>query len=146
MREKRKRPKRRTNGADAGVLGPKLLRRTEKTSVILGVVLAIPAATYWGVGAGAGWLAGIAWSLINLRFIASITEKVFAQSEREHKKIVLAVAIKFPVLYLVGFLLLRSEFIPALWLIAGFTWPFFVLFMKGAGRAYLQLDQTSSDD
>jgi hypothetical protein len=52
------------------------------------------------------------------------------------------VFIKFPVLYGVGFLLLWNGYLSVAGLVAGFTWPFFVLLMKGLGRYYLKLDET----
>ena len=90
-------------------------------------------------------MAGIIWSLVNIRFIAAIVKSVLTVEQRDTNRILLAMAIKFPVLYVAGFLLLRSEHFSVIWLVAGFTWPFFVLFMKGAGRAYLKLDQTDSE-
>ena len=50
--------------------------------------------------------------------------------------------IKFPVLYGAGFLLLWNGYLSVIGLVAGFTWPFFVLTMKGLGRYYLKLDET----
>ena len=136
------------DGAAAATRGPQidLLRRLQKTSLIVGVILSIPFATYWGIGAGSAWVTGIAWSLINIKFITTIIENVLTLGERDTRKIVLAMVLKFPVLYVVGYILLRNDFFPVIWLVAGFTWPFFVLFMKGAGRAYLKLDQTGPDN
>lgn len=118
-----------------------LLRRVRRTSIVLGVVTGIPLATYFGLMAGAAWLCGIAWSLVNLAMIASVMRRVLAE-ERDTGAIVLALAIKFPVLYAAGLALLALAHLPAAWLVAGFTWPLFVAVMKAAGRAYLGLDET----
>jgi hypothetical protein len=53
------------------------------------------------------------------------------------------VFVKFPVLYVAGFLLLWNGYLSVAGLVAGFTWPFFVLLMKGLGRYYMKLDETT---
>ena len=118
-----------------------LLRRVRKTSILLGTIAGIPLTTYFGLMAGAAWLGGIAWSLVNLAMIASLMKRVLSD-ERDKAAIVKALLVKFPVLYAAGFALLALLHLPAAWLVAGFTWPLFVAVMKAAGRAYLGLDET----
>jgi len=118
-----------------------LLSRVRKTSLVLGIVVGIPLTFYFGLMAGAAWLAGMVWSLINLALIAAVVKRVLAD-ERDKTAIVIALAIKFPVLYAAGLALLAVLHLPAAWLVAGFTWPLFVAVMKAAGRAYLGLDET----
>ena len=118
-----------------------LLRRVRNTSVVLGVVVGIPFTHYFGLMPGAAWLAGLGWSLVNLAMIASVMKRVLAD-QRDKRAIVLALAVKFPVLYGAGLLLLAVLHLPVAWLVAGFTWPLFVAVMKAAGRAYLGLDDT----
>jgi len=119
-----------------------LLGRVRKSSIIAGVFFAIPFATYFGLQASVGWLAGIGWSLLNLHFITSLTQNVLTVENRDIRRILIGLAIKFPVLYLTGFLLLRNQNFPVIWLMAGFTWPFFVLVLKAFGRAYLGMDNS----
>jgi hypothetical protein len=119
-----------------------LLIRVRRTSIWIGVPLAVIIATYWGFSVGGGWIAGIAWSLVNLYFIGSLIQKVVTTGDRSVQSIVISVFIKFPVLYGVGFLLLWNGYLSVAGLVAGFTWPFFVLLMKGLGRYYLKLDET----
>jgi hypothetical protein len=121
-----------------------LLRRVHRTSVWLGLLLAVPLAFYFGAGAGAAWVLGIAWSLVNLRMIASIVRGVLTLESRPWKRLVLALVVKFPLLYAAGFVLLRSRHLSAAWLVAGFAWPFFVAVMKAGGRAVLNLDGTKA--
>ena len=116
-----------------------LLRRVRKTSIVLGIVTGIPLTTYFGLMAGAAWVAGIAWSLVNLVMTAALVQRVLSD-QRDKRTIVSALAVKFPVLYGAGLVLLAVLHLPAAWLVAGFTWPLFVAVMKAAGRAYLHLD------
>jgi hypothetical protein len=122
-----------------------LLSRVRKTSLVLGVVVGIPLTTYYGLMAGAAWVAGIVWSLVNLGMMGALIKRVLAD-ERDKSAIVLALAIKFPVLYAAGLVLLAVLHLPAAWLVAGFTWPLFVAVMKAGGRAYLGLDDTRASN
>jgi len=118
------------------------LSRVRKTTIIIGIPLAIVISFYWGLSVGGGWVAGIVWSLVNLHFIGSLIKKVITAGDRNVPGIVITMFIKFPVLYAAGFLLLWNGYLSVTGLVAGFTWPFFVLFMKGLGRYYLKLDET----
>ncbi len=132
-----------TNAAWSAV-DPDLLHRVRKTSIILGLVLAAPFATYCGLMAAAGWIVGIAWSLVNLGMIAAIVRRVLADGPRDKTAIAVALGIKFPLLYGVGLVCLALLHLPAGWLVAGFTWPLFVAVMKAAGRLYLGLDESAA--
>ena len=119
-----------------------LLGRARKTSLIVGLVMAAPVGTYFGLLAMAAWTAGIAWSLANLAVIGSVMRAVVTPKKRDVHAIYLALAVKFPVLYAIAVALLAVLKLPALWWMAGFTWPFAVMILKSAGRAYLRLDET----
>ena len=118
-----------------------LLKRVRKTAIWFGVPLTVVITTYWGFEVGGGWAAGIAWSLVNLYFVGALVKKVITTGDRNVAGIVVAVFIKFPVLYAAGFFLLWNGHLSVAGLVAGFTWPFFVLMMKGLGRYYLKLDE-----
>jgi hypothetical protein len=117
-----------------------LLRRVRSASIVFGAVLAIPLSFYFGWASGLSWVAGIAWSLVNLTFITSLVKNVITLEDRSILRIALALAVKFPVLYIAGWLMLRQG-LPPLWIVAGFTWPFFVLVLKAGGRAYMKMDE-----
>jgi hypothetical protein len=119
------------------------LRRVRKSAIVFGLVLAVPLATKFGLAAAGGWIAGGAWSIVNLAAISSVMRKVLTMEPRDRGAIAKALAIKFPVLYAIGFALLAAG-LPAMWLLAGFAWPLFVAVLKAAGRSYLRLDDTTS--
>lgn len=122
-----------------------LLRRVRNTSIMIGAPLALVLSTYWGLSVGGGWAAGIAWSLVNLYFVGSLIKKVVTTGDRNVPGIVFTMFIKFPVLYALGFFLLWNGHLSIAGLVAGFTWPFFVLMMKGMGRYYLKLDEAKRE-
>ncbi len=117
-----------------------VLNRVRKTTIIIGIPLAIVITFYWGLPVGGGWAAGIAWSLINLYFIGSLVKKVVTTGKPNVSGAVIVMLIKFPVLYAAGLFLLWNGRLAVAGLVAGFSWPFFVLLMKALGRHYLKLD------
>jgi hypothetical protein len=119
-----------------------LLRRVRKTSVILGLVMAVPLAFYVGWMQATAFVAGTAWSLANLAAIHSIVSRVLTNESRDKRAIIVAMGIKFPVLYAAGFAMLVLLKLPVMWWMAGFGWPFFVAVLKSLGRIYLRLDET----
>jgi len=120
-----------------------LLRRAQRTSLIFGLGVGVMFAFYFGLMPASAWMAGIVWSLINLAAIRSLVRNVVTTEGRNYHAIITALALKFPVLYATVVVLLVVLKVPALWWIAGFTWPFFVVLMKSAGRIYLHLDETA---
>jgi len=124
-----------------GTMDAAFLRRVRKMSVILGAASAVLIAFYFGAMPALGWTAGIAWSLLNLAAVASLVRKVVTTDGRDIAAIVVTMTVKFPVLYAIAIVMLAVLKLPAMWWIAGFSWPFFVLLMKSAGRVYLHLDE-----
>lgn len=120
-----------------------LLRRVRRTSIVLGLVMAVPLAFYIGWLQSTAWIAGIAWSLANLAIIRSIVARVLMDGPRDKRALALAMAVKFPVLYGTLAVMLAVLGLPVMWWMAGFIWPFFVAVMKSLGRMYLRLDETS---
>ena len=116
------------------------LRRVRKSSIVLGLILAIPLAMSFGWKGSLAWIAGGAWSLANLAAIASIVRRVLTLEPRDRAEIAKMLAIKFPVLYAIGFGFLALG-LPTPWLLAGFAWPFAVAVLKAAGRSYLHMDE-----
>jgi hypothetical protein len=122
-------------------MGFEFLARVRKTSIILGLIVAPVLAIYFGPGFGGAWLAGIAWSLVNLHVLSELMKLIVTKQARSSTKIGIIMAAKFPLLYAAGFLLLKSGFFPVIGLLAGFLWPLFVTTMKALGRAFLRLDE-----
>jgi hypothetical protein len=121
-------------------VGFEFLKRVRKTTVLTSLFLFIPVAAYLGVAAGVSWLAGCAWTLVNLVAIGWLVETLCARGEARRMRLVLIALVKVPVLYAVGFLLLRSNYLPLFPMLAGFLWPLLVIMLKILGRALLRMD------
>lgn len=122
---------------DGGFLG-----RVRKSSIVFGVVLAAPLATSFGWMAAAAWIAGGAWSLANLAATAAVVRRVLTLEPRDRGAIAKALAVKFPLLYAIGWGILMSG-LPPTWSLAGFAWPLVVAVLKAVGRSVLRLDDTA---
>jgi hypothetical protein len=120
------------------------LGRVRKASIITGIFLTPVLMTYLGISFGAAWIAGITWSLINLHFISGLMKNILTKRKRNNARIALLMAAKFPLLYSVGYLLLKSSVFSVLGLVAGFVWPFLVISMKALGRAFAHFDEIGS--
>lgn len=124
-------------------MGLDFLKRVRKTATVSGSVLAALVAVYAGAEAGLAFAAGAAWSLLNLLVIEMLVRHLVADGDRRRLRrlrIAGVAMIKIPVLYALGFLLVRSELLPVTGLLAGFIWPLAVIVMKALGRLVLRLD------
>ncbi len=132
----------RPNRAVWSAIDGDFLRRVRRSSIAFGLVLAVPLATTFGLGAAGAWIIGGAWSLFNLAAIASVIRHVLTLEPRDRRSIVKSLVVKFPVLYAIGLGILASG-LPAMWALAGFAWPLLVAVLKAAGRSYLRLDEAA---
>jgi hypothetical protein len=96
---------------------------------------------YYDFKFGAGILSGAIWGCLNLIFLTHLITEVFTPAQEVRKgKIILIALIKFPLLYLFGFGLLKINYFPPISLLSGFTLIFLVMFLKALGRWILSLD------
>ncbi|MEE9269523.1 MAG: hypothetical protein V3V49_04610 [Candidatus Krumholzibacteria bacterium] len=120
-------------------MGLEFLQRVRRTAVITGLILFPFITLYLGLAAGVAWVLGVAWSLVNIYFIGLLVRFTYVDGKKQRLRPALGLLVKVPVLYFVGFLLLRSS-LPDLGLLAGFTWPLSVIALKSAARLILKLD------
>ena len=124
-------------------MGLEFLQRVRRTAVITGLILFPVITLYLGLAAGAAWVLGVAWSLVNIYFIGLLVRFTYVDGKKQRMRAVLILLVKVPVLYLIGFLLLRSS-LPELGLLAGFMWPLAVIALKSAARLVLGLDDQNN--
>lgn len=123
------------------LMGYEFLARVRKSSIIFSLILFPVLSTYLGIEFGAGWLIGVAWSLLNMYAITGLIKSIFVPAGKSYLRIGLVFMAKFPVLYVAGFVALVCGYFPVTALLAGFIWPFFVMSMKALGRVYLKMDE-----
>ena len=119
-------------------MGLEFLARVRRTAFGAALFVSVYAAVYSGLGAGIGLAAGAMWSLLQMwlleKIVLGLTSPDVADQHRLRRT--------WPVLAAhlgmlgVGALLLFK--LPAIWLAAGFTLPFAIIFLKAVSRQLLE--------
>lgn len=123
-------------------MGIEFIHRVIKTSLVLAVLILLFVTVYYEFKFAAGILAGCVWGCLNLFFLTQLVTEIFSPGKEVRKgKVVLIAVVKFPLLYAVGYLLLKTSFFPPLSLICGFTLIFLVIFLKALGRWALSMEK-----
>jgi hypothetical protein len=127
-------------------MGPEFIHRVIKTSLVVAVLGFLFVTVYYNFRFGAGILVGAIWGCLNLYFLTNLITEIFSPGKEIRKgKVILIVLVKFPLLYLVGYVLLIIKingvrYFPPLSLVSGFTLIFLVMFLKALGRWVLSLE------
>ena len=98
------------------------------TGLTLALIVALGAIFMGQWKWAAGILAGACWIFINLFFLFQLLEiGMTARVPRKKDKILLISILKFPVLYIAGFFILKSRFFPTTSILLGLTLFMFAL-------------------
>jgi hypothetical protein len=128
-------------------MGPEFIHRVIKTSLIVAVLGFLFVTVYYNFRFGAGILVGAMWGSLNLYFLTSLITEIFSPGKEVRKgKVILIVLVKFPLLYLIGYVLLIIKYFPAISLVSGFTLIFLVMFLKALGRWVLSLETSKKPE
>jgi len=128
-------------------MGPEFIHRVIKTSLVVAVLGFLFVTVYYNFRFGAGILAGAIWGCLNLYFLTNLITEIFSPDKEVRKgKVILIVLVKFPLLYLVGYVLLIIKYFPAVSLVSGFTLIFVVMFLKALGRWVLSLETSKKSE
>jgi hypothetical protein len=123
-------------------MGPEFINRVIRTSLVVSALGFLFVTVYYNFKFkfGAGILVGTIWGCVNLYFLTSLITEIFSPGKEVRKgKVLLIALVKFPLLYLVGYVLLIIKFFPPISLVLGFTLIFLVMFLKALGRWMLSL-------
>jgi hypothetical protein len=128
-------------------MGPEFIHRVIKTSLVVSALAFLFVTVYHNFRFGAGILVGTIWGCANLYFLTNLITEIFSPGRDVRKgKVILIVLVKFPLLYLVGYVLLMIKYFPALSLVSGFTLTFLVMFLKALGRWVLSLETSKKSE
>jgi hypothetical protein len=121
-------------------MGLEFITRIIKTTAVVSLVASLCISYYFDWRFGLGFLIGSTWSLVNFFFIRSLIKEVL--SPEGLRKTITAVLglLKFPLLYVAGYYLIKAEVFPIYSLMAGFSLVFVVIVLKVLGRLILGLD------
>jgi hypothetical protein len=122
-------------------VGLEFLERVRKTSIATGCLIALAVWLRWGPAHAAAFVAGFAWSLVNIHVIRLLVGLALDHAKSRKLRIAAVLALKVPVLYGAGYLLLAAVELPIAGVLGGFTWPLIVIVLKALGRIVLGLDR-----
>jgi hypothetical protein len=133
-------------------MGPEFIHRVIKTSLVVAVLGFLFVTVYYSFRFGAGLLIGAIWGSLNLYFLTNLITEIFSPGKEVRKgRVILIVLVKFPLLYLIGYVLLIIKingvrYFPPLSLVSGFTLIFLVMFLKALGRWVLSLETSKKPE
>ena len=115
-------------------MGIEFIHRVIKSSLILAALIFLLVTFYHKFNYAAGILVGCGWGCLNLYFLTNLITQATTPRGINKKRIVLLVLVKFPLLYVSGYILLRVKYFPVTSLLVGFTLMFVVILLKALGR------------
>lgn len=111
-------------------MGLDFINRVAKTSIILALIQLPFVTIYVGWQMALAILLGCAWGAANLILIKFIIVGVLSTERKNKTNILILGAIKFPLLYGIGYILIKVDYFPIIGLVIGFTVIFVVAFLK----------------
>ena len=114
------------------------INRVIKSTLVLGALIFIFGSVYFNWVYSVGIFAGTIWGSANLWFIRQFIINYITPGERDTKKLALLAVIKFPVLYIAGFLALWLGWFPVASFVIGFSLIFAVILLKALGRLIVE--------
>ncbi len=121
-------------------MGLEFIGRTLRTFGVVLLIFLPFGFYYFGASATVAILSGGVWGMINLMFLTGLVQALVRPGGALVERAIVIGVIKFPLLYLTAYALLKVPmFEPAL-LLAGFSGLFVIMFLKSLGRIMLGLD------
>jgi hypothetical protein len=115
------------------------ITRSLRMSVALAAFAFLFTSVYVDVSWGLGVLLGALWGTANLYLIKFIIEQLVSPNRTLSTGVILIAIVKFPLLYVLGYLIISRPWYDPLAPLLGFLIPFAVIVLKAAGRMLLGL-------
>ncbi len=119
------------------------ITRVIKTTAVVTILIALFVASYYNISFAFGLVIGSILNIINFWFIKALVTTWLSTKPAQLVKVALLVFVKFPLLYGVGFLILKSGIISAVSFLCGFSLLFLVLILKTLGILMLSKKNNS---
>ena len=126
--------------------GFELIDRTLRTSAIVLSVFFPFGIYYLGLYPSLAVLSGGVWGMFNFIFITFLVKVTLGPEGVNLVRASFFALIKFPLLYLTGYFLLKVPQFEPLYLLAGFSGLLLIVILKVLGRALLGLDKPEITD
>jgi len=119
-------------------MGLEFINRVARVSIILALIQLPFVMVHLNWQMAIGILMGCLWGAANLMLIKFLIIGIITSESASKRDILILGAIKFPLLYGIGYLLLKIGYFSPISLLIGFTNIFFVAFLKAMGRFLLE--------
>ena len=115
-------------------MGIGFIYRTIRASAVLACIIFLAVWLYYDFKFAGGILIGAGWGCLNLFAILLVVKAMIAPERAKKRAILLILFLKFPLVYFIGYVILRLGYFPILSLLAGFTLIFLVMVLKALGQ------------
>jgi hypothetical protein len=116
------------------------INRIIKTSLIFVLIVFPFAAVYVGLAFGVSIVLGCLWACTNLFLIRYLVTGLLGEGPKKKYLILATIFIKFPLLYFLGYLMVKWSYLSVYGLLWGFSAIFVVTVLKVISRSLLKLD------
>ena len=123
-----------------------LIDRTLRTTAIVLSVFFPFGVYYLGLYPSLAVLSGGVWGMLNFIFITFLVKVTIGPEGANLARASIIALIKFPLLYLTGYFLLKVPQFEPLYLLAGFSGLLLIIILKVMGRALLGMDKPTTSD
>lgn len=122
-------------------MNPEFIDRVIKTSIVFSLLASIFLAAYIRISFAVSFIFGCLWGCANLFLLKILVIRLIVHEPRKNIKMIMAILfVKFPILYLAGYLLVKWPYLSVYGLLWGFSAILIVTLLKIASRAILNLD------
>ncbi len=115
-------------------MGLDFIGRVIKTSAIVAALILIFGSVYYEWRHTLGISIGLFFNCANVWLIMELVKKTVTLGDRKPILVIGLAMVKFPILYLAGYLILKADIVPVVCLLIGFTLLFVVIVLKVLGR------------
>ena len=119
--------------------------RTLKTSGVVLLISLIFGVYYFGLNPALAFFFGGVWGMVNLLMLKRLVTLAIRPDGVDLPSVIILALIKFPLLYVAGFFLLKIEQFETIHLVYGFSSVLVVMVLKAAGRVLLGLDSENGN-
>jgi len=126
-------------------MGLDFIGRTLRTFGIVLLIFLPFGYFYFGASATLAVMSGAVWGMINLMFLTEFIKALVRPGGALVERAIVIGVVKFPLLYLTAYALLKVPMFKPTLLLLGFSGIFAIMFLKSLGRIILGLDDPMQD-
>jgi hypothetical protein len=99
----------------------KIINQTIQATLLVAAIALIGSLFLHRMPQGIALFAGALWGSVNLFFLKHVMHHLLLRNGEKHLKLSLLFCLKWPLLYLAGYGLLKTTYLPTLYLLGGFS-------------------------